>query len=137
MYKNTLVVNFFGGPCAGKSTMSGALFAEMKWKGYDTEYVQEYAKDKVWEKSLHTLDNQIYVFGKQNFRMFRVNKKVEIIITDSSIINSVIYYQGDSSHFLNLVVEEFKSMNTLNIFLDRDGHYNDHLYKKLLKLIIR
>jgi len=126
MYDKTLVVNFFGGPCAGKSTMSGALMAELKWKGYDVEYAQEYAKDKIWENNLHTLENQIYVFAKQNHRMFRLENKVQIAITDSPILLSYIYYEGESEHFKQLILEEFKRRPSINIFLDRDGHYNEN-----------
>lgn len=40
-----LVINFFGGPGCGKSTMASRLFSELKSKGVKCEYVTEYAKD--------------------------------------------------------------------------------------------
>ena len=47
--KDTLVVNLFAGPGAGKSTGAAYIFSMLKMAGIDTEYVNEYAKDKVWE----------------------------------------------------------------------------------------
>ena len=43
--KNTLVVNLFGGPGTGKSTTMAHVFAELKWRGYDCEMSNEYAKE--------------------------------------------------------------------------------------------
>ena len=66
---NPLIVNFYAGPGAGKSTMVAHTFAELKWRGINCELVTEYAKDKVWEKSFETLENQFYVSAKQYHRL--------------------------------------------------------------------
>lgn len=44
---NTIVVNLFGAPGAGKSTGAAHIFAELKMCGINTELVTEFAKDKV------------------------------------------------------------------------------------------
>jgi len=63
--KNTLIVNMFGGPGCGKSSMATSVFSHLKWKGWNCEYVSEVAKDLVWEDSLQTLGDQFYVSAKQ------------------------------------------------------------------------
>lgn len=45
--KNTIIVNLFAGPGAGKSTGAAYIFSKLKLAGIDCEYVSEFAKDKV------------------------------------------------------------------------------------------
>ena len=121
----TLIVNFFGGPGAGKSKMAGRLFSDLKDKGFKVEYATEYAKDMTWQKSQHVLTNQIYVFGKQQHRIWRLDGKVQIIVTDSPILNSIIYCKEDTSElFKELVKEEFRKRPNMNINLLRGKHYD-------------
>ena len=47
--KMTLIVNLFGAPSAGKSTMMALVFAKLKLNGCNVEMAPEYAKKKVWE----------------------------------------------------------------------------------------
>lgn len=119
----TLVVNFFGGPGCGKSTLSAALFAELKTCGINAELVTEYAKDKVWEESFGVMDDQIYLFAKQLHRITRLLGKVDIVVTDSPILLSLCYGEQESETFNKLVIEQHEKMQTLNILLDRVKKY--------------
>ena len=120
-----LVINLIGGPGSGKSTIAAGLFYELKKRGYLCELVTEYAKDKVWEESYKTLDDQIYVFGKQFHRMFRVKDKVDIIITDSPLPLSIIYDKGESKYFHNFVIEQYNTFNNLMVFVERETKYEE------------
>jgi hypothetical protein len=42
----------------------------MKIKGYNIEYVPEYAKQFVWMKDFETLNNQHYI-STQQFKLFK------------------------------------------------------------------
>lgn len=44
---NTIVVNLFGVPGAGKSTGAAYIFYRLKINGINAELVTEFAKDKV------------------------------------------------------------------------------------------
>lgn len=123
-YKNTLIVNLFGGPGTGKSTTMAHIFAELKWKGYDCEMSTEYAKDKVWEGSSHILVNQFYVSGKQYHKLRRLNGKLEVVITDSPILLGIYYGKDEPQEFKDLLVKYHESFNNLNIFLRREKPYN-------------
>ena len=120
---DTLVINLTGGPGTGKSTLSANLFAKLKMAGIDVEMATEYVKDLVWEESFKKIENQIYIFGKQHNRLYRLKNKVKVIITDSPLLNSIVYYNGNNPHFEPLVIWEFKDMNNLTFYLERSFEY--------------
>ena len=122
--KKTLFINLFGGPCVGKSTLCASIFTELKIRGVDCEMAAEYAKDLVWEEAFSKLKNQIYIFGKQHSRVKRLDGKVDIVITDSPLINSIVYDQTENPHLKSLVIYEFNKLNTINYFLNRGSEYN-------------
>jgi len=125
MVKNTLVVNLYGGPGTGKSTMMASLFSKLKWNKVDCEMATEYAKDKVWENSIHILDDQLYVTAKQYHRLFRLNGKVDVILTDSPILLGTIYNETIKiPEFDILVYKLSEQFNNLNIFLERKKDFN-------------
>jgi hypothetical protein len=121
----TLIVNFYGGPGSGKSTSAARSFSELKDLGYNVELATEYAKDLTWQESFNVLRNQIYIFGKQQHRIWRLDGKVQIILTDSPLLNSTVYAEHETSDlFKSLVIEESKKRPTINIFLNRTKPYN-------------
>jgi len=122
MSKKTLVINLFGGPGVGKSTKAAKIYSTLKEKGYNCELAAEYAKDLVWQESMHVLKNQIYLLGKQHHRVWRLLGKVDVVITDSPIMLCMVYGH-DSEHFRNLIKEEHDKMDTLNIVLTRKYQY--------------
>lgn len=121
--KNTLFINLFGGPGVGKSTLCALIFADLKIRGIDTEMALEYAKDVVWEENYKKLSNQVYIFGKQHNRIYRLNGKVDVVITDSPLLNSIIYDETDNQELKALVLSEFKKLNTVNFYVDRTFEY--------------
>lgn len=63
---NTLVVNLFGVPGAGKSTGAAYIFSCIKMAGVNAELITEYAKDKVWERNDEAFRNQASVIFSRN-----------------------------------------------------------------------
>lgn len=125
----TLIVNLYGGPGSGKSTMCAAVFAELKWLGINCEMALEFAKEKVWEGSLNLLDDQLYIFGKQNHKIHRLLGKVDVILTDSPLMLSMIYAKTNDDQrphhpFNQLVMSEVKKLNRMNFFISRKKPYN-------------
>ncbi len=120
----TLVINLFGGPGTGKSTTAAGVFHQLKLQGVNCEMALEYAKDKVWEESSQVLDNQLYVFGKQYHRIWRLLGKVDMVICDSPLLNSILYYQDTNEYFPKMVAYEHAQMNNLNVLLKRVKDYN-------------
>lgn len=124
--KDTLIVNIFGAPGAGKSTGAAYIFSKLKMRGVDTELVTEFAKDKVWEQNPAPFQNQMYMFGKQAFRISRCAGKVDVIVTDSPLPLS-IHYNNDprlTNNFNQTVMDVFNSYNNVCYFLKRIKPYN-------------
>ena len=144
--KKTVFINLFGGPGSGKSTLCSIIFSDLKMRHIDCEMALEYAKDVVWDESFRKLANQIYIFGKQHSRLYRLNGKVDVVITDSPLLNSIIYDDSKNQELKQLVLSEFKKLNILNYFVDRKFKYEqngrvqnyegalekDNYYRKLL-----
>ena len=122
--KNALIVNLFAGPGVGKSMMMGGVFFELKMRGIDCEQSPEFAKDKVWEESYKTLDNQFYVAGKQYHRLKRLSNKVDVIVTDHPLLFSLHYGKDEPDSFKNLIVDQYNKFDNLNIYFERSSVYN-------------
>lgn len=123
----TLILNLFGEPSCGKSTMASYIFSQLKIKGINCEYVTEFAKDKVYENNAEVFKNQAYIFGKQYFKMSRVSDKVDVIITDSPLFLSILYNNNDilGENFNNMVLDVFNSFHNVNIMLHRNHEYKN------------
>lgn len=124
--EQTLIVNLFAGPGTGKSTTAAGIQYRLKVSGYNSEYIQEYAKDKTWSEDKQTLLCQPYVTGKQFYRTTRIMDKVEVAVTDSPILTGILYQQNKSEHFEAWVVEAFKKCNNLNFFLVRNVEHHPY-----------
>ena len=123
----SLVVNFYGGPGSGKSTKAAELFAILKKRGIVCELVTEFAKDLTWEQSHATLGNQLYVLGRQYNRMFRLNGKVDVIITDSPLLLSLHYGMGtrfQTRWFDQMTRDLIGDFENVHVLVNRDVEYS-------------
>lgn len=121
-----IIVNLFGVPGAGKSTGAAYIFSQLKMKGINAELITEFAKDKVWENNEKVFKNQLYLFGKQSFRISRVQDEVDVIVTDSPLLLSILYNQTPilGENFNQLVYDVFNSYNNINYLIHRTKPYN-------------
>lgn len=135
----TLFVNLYGGPCAGKSTIAAHLFAELKWNHISTEIISEYAKQLVWEESFPKMKNQIYILGKQHNKQFTLNGKVDVAVTDSPFILSLIYDANETKFLTEMAMAAFNKFWNINIFLERSMDYdsNGRTQKTIEEAIIK
>ena len=121
----TTIINLAGSPGAGKSTGAAYIFAEMKMRGINCEYVQEFAKQMTWQERYQVLKNQTYVFGKQLHYLSNVVGKVEYIVTDSPLFLSAMYAHPEyPKSFNTLVLEIFNGFTNKNFYLRRTKQYN-------------
>lgn len=129
--KNTVVINLFGEPGAGKSTAASYIFGMLRMKGVKCEYVSEFAKDMVWDDNFKALANQPFVFGSQSYRLSRVRDEVDVIVTDCPLLLSAVYnrdlvFANDKTlheKFKEVVIGVFDTYNNINILLKRQHPY--------------
>ncbi len=113
-----IVVNFLAGPGSGKSTTAAGVFALLKLHGVNCEYVPEFAKDLTWENRHKTLDNQIYIFAKQQHRLWRMQGEVDVVITDAPLIQGLVY-TDENPALTQLVIQQVNEFDNINFFLTR------------------
>lgn len=121
-----IVVNLFGAPGAGKSTGAAYIFAMLKLQDINAELVTEFAKDKVYEETKEVWNNQLYISGKQSFRLSKLKEKVDVVVTDAPLFLSAFYNNdkilGDS--FNETIKSIANSYDSVNYFLKRTKPYN-------------
>lgn len=113
------LVNYFAGPGAGKSTAAAELFAHLKRENVSCELVTEFIKEVVWDRAWDVMDDQIFVFAQQLHRIIRLIGQVDVVITDSPLLLTLVYDEGRSEELAQLVRAQHKLFDNVNIFLDR------------------
>jgi len=124
MKNNTLVINLLGGSGAGKSKNAGYIFYKLKEAGIECELVTEYVKDMVWEGRSEIFNCQPYIFGKQLYKLQRVNGKVDVIVTDRPVCLDAVYDPEQDENFKKYILKKFNQFNNLNIFLVRGNKFS-------------
>ena len=117
-----MIIEFLGCPRSGKTTTAARVFANLKEAGFNCEFIPEQARFYIAQKRVSldleptkslTLDDidQMNIFNKQydaQELMLKACGKDALIVTDSSILNSLLYMTDtgiqDESIF-NLVQE--------------------------------
>lgn len=128
---NTLVVNLFGGPGAGKSTLAHRLCADLAMKGRLVEYAPEYAKELIWEDRQELLSGavtaRVCIVAEQIGRLNSLRGKVEVAVTDSPILLALSYTDRDDrdyGSFAESLAEYHRSCRRLNVFVNRSPVYD-------------
>lgn len=118
-----LLINFYGGPSAGKTTAAAHLFTLLKHAGIDTEIVSEFAKDLVLENNPRALEYQWYVLATQAYRIMCAYRSMQVVITDSPILLGIIYDKDNSKALFDLCMEQHHQYNNINVFVTRNSNY--------------
>lgn len=129
------LINLFGGPGIGKSSIAAGIFYKLKKKHISCNNPYEFPKTLAWDNNIPAIKDQLYVFANQHRGIAQSYGKVDYIIIDSPILFSKIYHSyytegypagfyGDSFH--KMILELHNKYNNINILLDRaNGVHND------------
>lgn len=126
--KQTLYINVFGSPGSGKSTFATELFSTMKkqFNDLDIEYVPEFAKKFCYgnkiDEIFDTPENQMYIGANQFYNIYSLDKKIDVVITDSPFLLSCVYNNSKllGENYNQVVKNIFFSHKNLNVFLRLD-----------------
>jgi hypothetical protein len=140
MKKETIILNFFGGPGVGKTIIASDAFSALKRNFIKCDQSPEYIKGKLREKAMKVVQNQIYIFGKQQFKLFSLKDDLDVIVTDSPILLSAIYDGNKCPYLKALILNEFGKYRNINYYIQRDvnvpyeqeGRYQDEHGAKLV-----
>ena len=126
----TIVINFLGGPSAGKTLMSALTFAEIKsLHKYTVEQVPEYAKQLIWQNRLEELNNQYQVSTKQYKMIKAIDGKVDFICVDSSLLLGLYYNRTfpdnvcDVTKTDKMIHEKLNEFKNVFIYLERNEEF--------------
>jgi len=122
------LINLFGGPGIGKSSIAAGLFYKLKKKHVSCNNPYEFPKVLAWDKNNEAIKDQLYVVANQHRGIAQSYGKVDYIIVDSPILFSTVYhgyytkdypveFYGDTFH--KFVVDLHKKYDNINILLDR------------------
>jgi len=133
------IINLFGGPGIGKSSIASGLVYELKKNHITCDNPYEFPKLLAWDENYSAISDQLYVIANQHRGIVKSYGKVDYIILDSPILLSLIYKdyynkQRGSDYPSKLYKDNFDKMildihngyDNINILLKRsDGNHNN------------
>ena len=130
------IINLFGGPGIGKSSIAAGLTYKLKKKHITCDNPYEFPKLLAWDENHSAIRDQLYVLANQHRGIVKSYGKVDYIILDSPILLSLVYRNyyrsgeypatlyGDS--FDKMILDIHNQYDTLNIVLNRsEGVHNE------------
>lgn len=135
--KSTVLINAYAGAGAGKTTSCMDICAGLKKAGYSAEYIQEYAKELVYDGSNlldGTAEHQYEILKEQLKRQDRFMGKVDFIVTDSPILLNGMYNKELTPEYSDMLKQlhdqyETAGAKNFNFFVTRDMN-PDHFEKE-------
>lgn len=117
-----IIVEFFGGPGSGKTTLASSAFSYYKRQAKSVEFTREYAQELIYEGREHLLPYQFVVAAGQ----YRKYKELElsganIVFSDTSLSLSKIYARPGriKKHLIPLLDEAEKEFEIIKVFVQR------------------
>lgn len=121
---SSVIVNLFGGPGVGKTSLGSDIFAQLKKKHISVELVPEVAKQMIYQSNQAAIKYQFFIGNTQLFWQKSVEDHVDVVIAESPYILSSVYNQTHP-HLTSGFIEEFKKQNNINYFILRKNNAFD------------
>lgn len=120
----TTVINLYGGPSSGKSTLMAGIFYSLRCLGYNIEMCPEWIKWSVFKRDSYSFKHQEYIFAQQLSQLKCIAEYgVPLIVTDAPILLSLIYGKTFDSPLAQLIKEQYEHFENIDIFVQRAFPY--------------
>ena len=127
---NTVIINLVGGPCCGKSTTAAGVFRDMKlYTKQKVEIVTEVIKEHVYDENKMAMLDQVLITAQQNHCLFRVNGKVDFVVSDASLLNGIVYneFYDDPDNISSVIAHTlYHKYNNEVFLLPRKPEYDQY-----------
>ena len=127
------VVNLFGAPGMGKSSIASGLYYQLKKMHESVELCREYAKYLVISSRHWQLrEEQLYLFAKQHHELFILRGNYRMAITDSPLPLTAFYAAPDATpeSFYQCVADYNATFDNLNFVVTRDLKANGSVFEE-------
>lgn len=120
--KPLTLINLYGAPGVGKSSVAAGLFFLMKSHHLSVEQISEYAKYLVHSgRHWQLKEEQLYLLAKQHHKQLILKGSYEYAVTDSPLMLTAFYAPKEyHSHFEPLVRQLDSDFKHINIFVTRN-----------------
>jgi hypothetical protein len=121
-----LVINLWGGPGAGKTTVAAEVFVKLRQRTTaNVELTNEFATELCFEQAKDNLKDQVYLLGNQWHRLWRLSRTgVDVAVCDSPIGIGLAYLHNDEVAYqceYDQLADKLRHVYpTINILIDRD-----------------
>ncbi|KKM20296.1 hypothetical protein LCGC14_1646850, partial [marine sediment metagenome] len=86
--------------------MASQVFVSLKKLHIPTDLIGEFAREEIYAESHRNLENQVFVFGHQQHRLWRLQGKVDVAITDSPLLLNISYAKTKIPVFKDFIYHE-------------------------------
>ena len=117
----TKIINLFGGPGIGKSSIASGLTYKLKKKHITCDNPYEFPKLLAWDDNHSAIQDQLYVLANQHRGIAECYNKVDYIVIDSPILFSTIYHQ----YYTEGYPAEFYGQPFHDLIIDLHGRYDN------------
>jgi thymidylate kinase len=132
MERKTLIVDIFGGPGIGKSTLAAGTYANLSMRGHNVELIREYVKPWAYRAHEITQWDEAYLFAKQLRAESALYGKIDIVLTDRPLRMSAVYeklYSPQRNKMFDLVnsvhqEQEEAGIHHLSLLVTRKTKYS-------------
>lgn len=117
----TFVISFIGSSGAGKSSAALGTAYKLKLMGLSVEYVQEFAKELVYNGILGKyIPNQSYIVAEQFKQIYDLLGQVDYVVTDAGLEITALHSSKEDEVVEKLAWYLRNKVNQVTIFIERD-----------------